>query len=50
MLTVVGGAASDCTGLTRRNFLRAGALGLGGPSLADLGRLRPLRGGRATCL
>jgi uncharacterized protein (DUF1501 family) len=40
MLTVVGGAASDCTGLTRRNFLQAGALGLGGLALADLGRLR----------
>jgi uncharacterized protein (DUF1501 family) len=40
MLTVVGGAVSDCTGLTRRNFLQAGALGLGGLSLADLGRLR----------
>jgi uncharacterized protein (DUF1501 family) len=40
MLTIVGGAASDCTGLTRRNFLQAGVLGLGGLSLADLGRLR----------
>jgi hypothetical protein len=30
MLTVVGGAAPDCTGLTRRNFLQAGTLGLGG--------------------
>src|SRR6516162_205289 len=40
MLTIVGSAASDCTGLTRRNFLRAGVLGLGGLTLADLGRLR----------
>jgi uncharacterized protein (DUF1501 family) len=40
MLTITGGAASDCSGVTRRNFLRAGALGLGGLSLADLGRLR----------
>src|SRR5207302_352491 len=40
MLTIVGDAASDCSGVTRRNFLRAGVLGLGGLSLADLGRLR----------
>src|SRR5687767_10461929 len=40
MLTVLGSAASDCSGVTRRNFLRAGVLGLGGLTLADLGRLR----------
>src|SRR5581483_9152090 len=40
MLKIVGGASSDCTGVTRRNFLQAGVLGLGGLSLADLGRLR----------
>jgi hypothetical protein len=40
MLTIMGPAGSDCTGLTRRNFLQAGVLGLGGLSLADLGRLR----------
>ena len=40
MLKIVGGAASDCSGQTRRNFLQAGALGLAGLSLADLGRLR----------
>src|SRR5262245_50615390 len=40
MLKIVGGAASDCSGVTRRNFLQAGFLGLGGLSLADLGRLR----------
>src|SRR5437763_1565119 len=33
MLTITGGAASDCSGVTRRNFLRAGALGWGGLSL-----------------
>src|SRR5438105_12661902 len=38
MLTIVGGAASDCSGVTRRNFLRAGALG--GLTLAGLNRLR----------
>jgi Protein of unknown function (DUF1501) len=40
MLTVLGGAASDCSGVTRRNFLQAGVLGLGGLSLAGLERLR----------
>jgi uncharacterized protein (DUF1501 family) len=40
MLTIHGGAARDCDGVTRRSFLRAGALGLGGLSLADLLRLR----------
>src|SRR5690242_20107196 len=40
MLKIVGGAGSDCTGMTRRNFLHAGFLGLGGLTLADLGRLR----------
>jgi hypothetical protein len=40
MLKIVGGAASDCFGVTRRNFLQAGVLGLGGLSLAELGRLR----------
>src|SRR6516162_2304195 len=40
MLKIRGGAATDCSGITRRNFLQAGVLGLGGLSLADLGRLR----------
>jgi hypothetical protein len=40
MLKIVGGAATDCSHTTRRNFLQAGILGLGGLSLADLGRLR----------
>jgi hypothetical protein len=40
MLKIRGGAATDCTGVTRRNFLQAGVLGLGGLSLADLARLR----------
>src|SRR4051794_24642408 len=33
MLTITGGAASNCPGVTRRNFLRAGALNLSGLSL-----------------
>ncbi len=40
MLKIVGSSATDCSGVTRRNFLQAGVLGLGGLSLADLGRLR----------
>src|SRR5690349_18538336 len=38
MLKIVGGAASDCSGVTRRNFLQAGVLG--GLSLTELGRLQ----------
>jgi hypothetical protein len=40
MLRVVGGRGSDCTGVTRRSFLQAGVLGVGGLSLADLYRLK----------
>jgi uncharacterized protein (DUF1501 family) len=52
MLKIVGGSASDCSGVTRRNFLQAGVLGLGGLSLADLGRLRAAApgGSRDTCV
>ena len=40
MLLVVGGSASDCAGVTRRNFIQAGLLGAGGLALADLFRAR----------
>ena len=40
MLSVFGGGARDCDGVTRRSFLRAGMLGLGGLTLPDLSRLR----------
>lgn len=40
MFKITGSAASDCTGITRRNFLQAGVLGLGGLSLAGLQRLQ----------
>ena len=36
MLRVTGGATPDCEGLTRRSFVEAGVLGLGGLTLADL--------------
>ena len=40
MLTIFGGGARDCDGVTRRSFLRAGTLGLGGLTVGDLLRLR----------
>jgi hypothetical protein len=40
MFRIVGETGQDCTGLTRRSFVQAGLLGLGGLGLADLGRLR----------
>jgi hypothetical protein len=36
MLTIAGTRHSNCDGISRRDFLRAGALGLGGLTLADL--------------
>src|SRR5262245_65912895 len=40
MLRIFGGGARDCDGVTRRSFLQAGVLGLGGLALPDLLRLR----------
>ncbi len=40
MLRIFGGSARDCDGVTRRSFLQAGVLGLGGLSLPGLQRLR----------
>jgi Protein of unknown function (DUF1501) len=42
MLKVLGGGARDCDGITRRSFLQAGVLGLGGLALPDLLRLRAI--------
>jgi hypothetical protein len=36
MFRIIGGRGSDCTGITRRSFVQAGILGLGGLTLADL--------------
>src|SRR5262245_32183364 len=36
MLTLHTSSSRDCSGLTRRDFVRAGVLGLGGLSLAQL--------------
>ena len=35
MFRVLGGTGSDCTGTTRRTFLQAGVLGVGGLALGD---------------
>jgi hypothetical protein len=40
MFRVCGEAGRECTGLTRRSFVQAGLLGLGGLALPDLFRLR----------
>lgn len=40
MLTIASGSGRDCTGQTRRSFLRVGGLGLGGWLLSDLLALR----------
>src|SRR6185312_8313472 len=40
MLTLWGPRNRFCDGITRRSFRRAGALGLGGMTLADVLRLR----------
>ena len=45
MLRIFGGSARDCDGVTRRSFLQAGVLGLGGLALPELLRLRARGGG-----
>lgn len=40
MLTIPGSPQSFCDGISRRNFLKVGGLGLGGLGLADLLKLR----------
>jgi hypothetical protein len=44
MLTFFGGKQRFCDGLSRRNFLKVGALGTGGLTLADLLRLEAQAG------
>src|SRR6185369_8870094 len=36
MLSILGGGSKFCDGVSRRNFLKIGALGLGGLALPDL--------------
>jgi hypothetical protein len=42
MLDIFGGRYGTCDGVSRRNFLRVGALGIAGLSLADMLRIRAL--------
>ena len=44
MLTIWGGNQRFCDNVSRRDFLRVGALGLGGLTLPDLLRLRAQSG------
>jgi uncharacterized protein (DUF1501 family) len=44
MLKILGNSARDCDGLTRRSFLQAGTLGLGGLTLPEFFRLRARAG------
>ena len=44
MLTIFGGKHRHCDGITRRRFLTAGAIGLGGWTLADLLRAEAAAG------
>ena len=44
MLTLCGGGAKYCDGITRRNFLKIGGLAMGGLSLADILRAEALAG------
>ena len=48
MLTLWGPQRRFCDRVSRRDFLRVGALGLGGLTLADLLRLRAARGDRSS--
>jgi hypothetical protein len=43
MFRVVSGGAADCAGVTRRNFVQAGLLGLGGLALGNYLSCRPAR-------
>jgi hypothetical protein len=48
MLTILGKHQPFCDGVSRRNFLRIGALGLGGLALPELLRAETLPGNRKT--
>jgi uncharacterized protein (DUF1501 family) len=48
MLTILGGGARYCDGVTRRSFLKIGGLAMGGASLPDLLRAEALAGQRSS--
>lgn len=48
MLTIFGGSRQYCDGMSRRSFLKVGALGAGGLTLSSLLRAEALAGEKAT--
>ncbi len=48
MLTILGGGARYCDGVTRRSFLKIGGLAMGGASLPELLRAEALAGRRSS--
>src|ERR1019366_7523392 len=52
MFRVIGDKGSDCTGITRRSFVQAGILGLGGLTLPDFlqAKARASTPARDTCV
>src|SRR6058998_536655 len=48
MLTITGDRYQSCDGLQRRDFLRIGALGMGGMALPDLLRLEAKEGKKSS--
>ncbi len=48
MLTILGGGARYCDGVTRRNFLKIGGLAMGGASLPELLRAEAVSGRRSS--
>ena len=48
MLNFLGGKTQHCDGISRRQFLTAGAMGIGGLSLADLLRAEQAAGIRSS--
>lgn len=48
MLTIFGGSRQYCDGLSRRSFLKVGALGMGGLTLSNLLRAEAMAGEKAT--
>src|SRR5437763_13094198 len=48
MLSIFGKAYRHCDGITRRHFLTAGAIGMGGLTLADLLRAEDAAGIRSS--
>src|SRR4051794_7849000 len=50
MFRIIGGTGADCTGMTRRSFVQAGVMGLGGLTLADFLQAQEKQPARDTCV